>query len=383
MISDHNSYFDEAYFQRGDERGTAYRDYVRGADESLTFREIAQAVVTLFRPQRCLEIGCATGAIVRSLNELGVDAHGIDVSEWAILNKLHPNVRLAGAESLPFDDGVFDLVISCHALEHIPPTLAERAFAEMSRVAAPLSHQFHMLPIIGTHPYDYDHEAARTALRADPTHNLLETMQWWRERWEHVGWNQRPINITLYNDTSSGELSAGQFTFGRGQEDAELTRRAFEWNGLVHRQQHQKLEAIKFQQSRPNSIADTIASVGGWVAGHGVPWIDAGKIFSHPVGVAGGSIDIIVEIIGPRELPMRIALIDDSKPGERGVMEHWVELKPGVSSLKVAIDDFSATQGNPDLGRIDKFYLGGNLGDAEMRIFGILTTANGSRISLS
>lgn len=177
MTAEYNAYFDEAYFQRGDERGTAYRDYARNALINPTYKEIAEAIAFVFRPRRALEIGCATGAIVKHLNEIGVEAHGIDVSEWAVTNRLHENVILAGAEALPYDDSTFDLVFSSHALEHIPPALADGAFAEMDRVAGPESCQFHMLPIVGTYPYNYDHDLARKNLKTDPTHNLLETME--------------------------------------------------------------------------------------------------------------------------------------------------------------------------------------------------------------
>ena len=78
-VSEHNAYFDEAYFERGWERGTAYTDYRRAADNSKTFVEIAEAIAFIFKPRRVLEVGCATGATVRHLNAIGVEAHGIDV----------------------------------------------------------------------------------------------------------------------------------------------------------------------------------------------------------------------------------------------------------------------------------------------------------------
>ena len=53
MKTDSYSYFDEAYFQRGEERGTAYHDYKEGARSSPTFREIALAVREFFNPAAC------------------------------------------------------------------------------------------------------------------------------------------------------------------------------------------------------------------------------------------------------------------------------------------------------------------------------------------
>lgn len=70
-------YFDADYFQNGQTKGTVYNNYLEVARSSAIYREIAQLIFDVFRPKRTLEIGCATGIIVKHLNELGVEAHGI------------------------------------------------------------------------------------------------------------------------------------------------------------------------------------------------------------------------------------------------------------------------------------------------------------------
>ena len=40
----HYTYFDETYFQNGEQRGTAYHDYLRAAASSTLFRNIASAI---------------------------------------------------------------------------------------------------------------------------------------------------------------------------------------------------------------------------------------------------------------------------------------------------------------------------------------------------
>lgn len=45
-------------------------------------------------------------------------------------------VRVARAQELPFDDGSFDLVVSCLAFHHIAPAERSRALAEARRVLA-------------------------------------------------------------------------------------------------------------------------------------------------------------------------------------------------------------------------------------------------------
>src|SRR5436309_3465998 len=99
MSSQGYDYFDERYFQDGSKRGTAYVNYREGARDSKTFQELAIAIREVFQSRRVLDVGCATGAIVRRLNDLGCEAHGIDVSKWAVQNAEHQNVRLASADN--------------------------------------------------------------------------------------------------------------------------------------------------------------------------------------------------------------------------------------------------------------------------------------------
>ena len=69
----------------------------------------------------------------------------------------------------------------------------------------------------------------------------------------------------------------------------------------------------------------------------------------------------MVELSADVATPLRIALIDDSCPENRGVLEFWAEFPPGLSSIRVPVELFRRLQGNPDLNSISKFYLGGSL----------------------
>jgi SAM-dependent methyltransferase len=378
MEADQNNYFDEAYFQRGDERGTAYRDYAQAARNSPTFHEIAEALAHVFRPKRALEIGCATGAIVRSLNELGVDAHGIDVSDWAVANRLHGNVSRASAAELPFEDGQFDLIYSSHALEHVPAPLIDAVMTQIGRVSAATAYQFHMLPIIGTYPHDYDEELARSNLRADPTHNILESMNWWLDRWRAAGWHHVPMNVCLFNDTGGGELSSGQYILRRSANDRRVAHRAFEWNLSVCRRQFKEIEKSKRQMTSPTVLGPVGSLLSDAVGDQNAPWSDYAKEFSPPIAVEGGTVELAIDLNSPGTRPLRIALVDDSNADERGVLEFWTEFPPGLSAIHVPVDQFRILQGNPRLDRIDKLFFGGSLSGAQFRITGSIAVGGTS-----
>ncbi len=84
---------------------------------------------------RVLEVGCGQGHLTKALAERGVDIVGIDANPQAEVVAATDKVRYMRAENLEFDDDEFDLILSVHAIEHIPPL--QQALAEMARVLKP------------------------------------------------------------------------------------------------------------------------------------------------------------------------------------------------------------------------------------------------------
>jgi SAM-dependent methyltransferase len=85
------------------------------------FGRIAERIITELRPTSVLDAGCAMGMLVEALHARGVDAWGIDISEYAI-GKVAPEVAdrcRVGSLTDPLD-GRFDLVTCIEVLEHMP-----------------------------------------------------------------------------------------------------------------------------------------------------------------------------------------------------------------------------------------------------------------------
>ena len=216
--------FDEAYYQTGGQRGTQYRNYLEEAPRNRTYFEIAELIVKVFKPRRTLEIGCATGTVVSHLATFDIDAYGVDVSEWAVEHRLHPNVSLGNVEQLQFDDNSFDLVYSCHALEHIPSGSQKQAFQELSRVCRGM--QFHMMPMLESGPYVGDRFGHLLNLRTDPTHSLLYEREWWLNEFKQVGFLDTGVKVALVHDNLHFELSDCQVVVARQEVDAAFLREA-------------------------------------------------------------------------------------------------------------------------------------------------------------
>jgi ubiquinone/menaquinone biosynthesis C-methylase UbiE len=85
--------------------------------------------------QRVLEVGCGQGHLTTRLAGRGIDIVGIDANPNAPEVSGSDRVRHMLAEDLEFDDAEFDVVLSVHAIEHIPPL--EKAVSEMARVLKP------------------------------------------------------------------------------------------------------------------------------------------------------------------------------------------------------------------------------------------------------
>ncbi len=98
------------------------------------FGQIADGIVRNLHPTSVLDAGCAMGFLVEALHARGVDAWGIDISEYAISQvdeSVRDRCRVASfAEPL---DRRYDLIISIEVLEHIPPAETDRVIANICR----------------------------------------------------------------------------------------------------------------------------------------------------------------------------------------------------------------------------------------------------------
>jgi SAM-dependent methyltransferase len=96
------------------------------------FDRIAESIVREFHPGSVLDAGCAMGFLVEALVKRGVDAHGIDVSEYAI-SQAHESVReRCRVQSLtePLERR-YDLITCIEVIEHIPPEDSDAAIANL------------------------------------------------------------------------------------------------------------------------------------------------------------------------------------------------------------------------------------------------------------
>jgi hypothetical protein len=133
-----DDWYDGAYFGSADGGGIAsqYENYTRDSSNA----DVAAYILWRHFPVRTsLDVGCAFGFVVEALREVGVDATGVDTSQYAVDHAAlgaRGHVRYANLRyRLPFRRGAFDLVTALETLEHLPPELVPHAISELARVS--------------------------------------------------------------------------------------------------------------------------------------------------------------------------------------------------------------------------------------------------------
>jgi SAM-dependent methyltransferase len=138
-----DDFYDQTYF---DGHGKSnYDQYNIGSSPFAAQTDVIAALMDFFGLQGpVLDVGCAKGYLVYVLRLRGIEAYGVDWSEYA-LDHAYPDARpyllRASATSLPFADKRFALATSFDVLEHQDPENAQLALREGARVAKRQLHQ--------------------------------------------------------------------------------------------------------------------------------------------------------------------------------------------------------------------------------------------------
>ncbi|MFJ5104872.1 class I SAM-dependent methyltransferase [Streptomyces sp. NPDC088554] len=90
---------------------------------------------------RAADVGCGPGHLTAMLNDLGLDAFGLDLSPAMVdhARRAHPALRFEEArmEALPVEDGALGGVLAHYSMIHTPPGELPALLAEQARVLSP------------------------------------------------------------------------------------------------------------------------------------------------------------------------------------------------------------------------------------------------------
>jgi 2-polyprenyl-3-methyl-5-hydroxy-6-metoxy-1,4-benzoquinol methylase len=134
------------------------------------FGTVADGIIRDLEPSTVFDAGCAMGFLVEALRQRGIDASGLDVSEYAI-SQVDPSVAehcRVGSLTEPLG-GRFDLITCIEVLEHIPPDEIDQAIDNLCAAADKL--------LISTTPGDF----------GEPTHFNVNPPENWSAKFAQRG----------------------------------------------------------------------------------------------------------------------------------------------------------------------------------------------------
>ena len=119
--------YDRTYFAQG-----CGRPYQRDEYWLTWFGRIADRIVNEIGPRTVLDAGCAMGFLVEALRDRGVEAYGLDVSDYA-LDQVRADIKpycTRGSITAPLPRR-YDLIVCVEVLEHLSPDEAATAAANL------------------------------------------------------------------------------------------------------------------------------------------------------------------------------------------------------------------------------------------------------------
>lgn len=103
---------------------------------------IAEDLIHLLHPNTVLELGCGRGSLIKAFRDRGVEAEGIDISEWSIAHPIVPEIasfiRHQAAQDIEITK-TYDLIVALDIIEHIPYNFYPELFEKLQQVSSQVS----------------------------------------------------------------------------------------------------------------------------------------------------------------------------------------------------------------------------------------------------
>jgi SAM-dependent methyltransferase len=174
------------------------------------------------RDKSILDLGCALGSFVAvALAAGGADAHGIDLSGYAIEKgcQLFPSIDSRTHEGSihdlsRFEDKRFDVLYSNQVFEHLPKQHTDEMIKEITRVARPGALLWAGL-VLGNKRNDTD---------PDLTHINIHLREWWDRKFIANGWLIDYLTDQELRKTTAGPDKPGYSFFKK-----------YDWHSICYR----------------------------------------------------------------------------------------------------------------------------------------------------
>ena len=185
-----NDFFNKSYYESGPQSGKSLYQNYRWIPE-LTI-PLAHHVVRFLDIQpgdTVMDFGCAKGYLVYALKLLGVQAHGVDISKYAISQSPKEiNGSVKAIEPYSNDFIYSDYLLAKDILEHIPYDSLDR---QMEILRERCKHIFAIIPLGKNGKYIIP------AYEMDQSHYICEDIDWWKDKFKRAGFNDCSFSTDL------------------------------------------------------------------------------------------------------------------------------------------------------------------------------------------
>ena len=194
-----SEYYDKKYF--ADKQGKEfnlpdgskeYWGYLNITGEFIGAKEIAEAWMEMFHPDKMLDVGAGRGTVIAYAREAGISAEGFDFSDWAVGDegrfercKKEWLIHHDATQKWPYRDNEFKLVAALDFFEHIYEEDIDFVISELYRVSS--KWVFLLIATVdGIREKGYILKKGEEIPWADRRtwagHCTVETEDWWIER---------------------------------------------------------------------------------------------------------------------------------------------------------------------------------------------------------
>jgi hypothetical protein len=117
-------------------------------------KRLVAEMLAAFAPGAALELGCAAGAVLECLQDLGVEAEGIDISAMALeraSERVRPRIHQGDILTLDLPRR-YDLLFGLDVFEHLNPNKLDAYLARLAAVTSDDAFLFCNIPAFGEDP---------------------------------------------------------------------------------------------------------------------------------------------------------------------------------------------------------------------------------------
>lgn len=126
------------------------------------------------KPESVLELGCATGPLIKHLEDINIKSKGLEVSKFCYLNRVTESIVTWDLVDIPWPikDKEFDVCFSNEVLECIPVEHIDAVLNEINRVSKRGLHRV----------FTTDIKKDKVKHLHEDFRNIVQSLEWWKTR---------------------------------------------------------------------------------------------------------------------------------------------------------------------------------------------------------